>query len=107
MTADRRSYYCTGPDGLVLTLRVTPKASRTAIAGPMETEDGAALKVAITTTPDKGKANAAVTALFVKAFGVVKRDVTLLSGAAYRRKIIRVDGDPAALAAIADHWGFP
>ena len=73
MTADRRSYCRTGPDGLVMTLRVTPKASRTAIAGPMETEDGVALKVAITTTPDKGKANAAVTALFVKAFGVAKR----------------------------------
>ena len=107
MTPDRRTYYRTGPTGLVLTLRVSPKASRTAIKGPMETEDSAALKVAVTAPPDKGKANAAVMALFAKEFGVAKRDIILLSGEADRRKVLRIEGNPSVLAAIADQWSTP
>ena len=50
----------------MLTVRVTPKASRDAIQGTMPTPDGLALKVAVTSPADKGKANAAVVALLAK-----------------------------------------
>jgi uncharacterized protein (TIGR00251 family) len=91
-------------DGLVLTVRAAPKASRDAVVGPMPTPDGAALKVAVTAPADKGKANAAVIAVLAKAFGVAKRDVALISGEADRRKVLRVAGNPATLAAIAQTW---
>ena len=91
-------------DGLVINLRVSPKASRNAIQGVMATADGQALKIAVTAPPDKGKANAAAIALLAKAFGVAKSSVTVVAGETDRRKILRVSGDPVALSAIAQHW---
>ncbi len=91
-------------DGLILSVRVTPKASRDAIKGTMATPDGLALKVAVTAPVDKGKANAAATALLAEAFGVAKSHVALTSGATDRRKVFRIEGDPAALSAAAQAW---
>jgi len=98
------SFFRTLNDGLMLTVRVTPKASRNAIQGVMATPDGFALKVAVTAPPDKGKATAAVTALLAKAFSTAKSNVVLMAGETDRRKVFRVDGDPVALAATARKW---
>ncbi len=104
MTSEPPTFYRTEPDGLVLSVRVSPKASRSAITSTLETDTAAALKVAVTAAPEKGRANDAVIALLAKTFGVAKRDVTLVSGATDRRKVLRIAGDPTALAAIADQW---
>ena len=91
-------------DGLVLTVRVSPKASRNAVQGVMETPDGFALKVAVTAPPDKGKANAAVVVLLAKVFGVSKSSLSVVAGQAARRKILRIKGDPTVLSPIAQQW---
>ena len=70
----------------------------------MPTPDGLALKVAVTAPADQGKANAAVIAVLAEAFGVAKRDVELMSGQTDRRKVLRVTGNPATLAATAKTW---
>ncbi len=101
------SFFRADKDGLVITARVSPKASRTVIQGVMPTPEGQALKIAVTAPPDKGKANAAVTALLAKTFGVAKSSVTLMAGETDRRKTLRIVGDPAALAAIAQQWMKP
>lgn len=88
----------------MLTVRVTPKASRNAITGTMATPDGLALKVAVTAPADKGKANAAVIALLADAFGIAKSNITLTLGETDRRKVLRISGDPATLAATAQTW---
>ncbi len=88
----------------MLTVRVTPKAARDAIAGTMATTDGLALKVAVTAPADKGKANAAVIALLAAAFGIAKSNITLTLGETDRRKVLRISGDPATLAATAQIW---
>jgi uncharacterized protein (TIGR00251 family) len=95
-------FYRADAEGLVLTLRVAPKASRDAIAGIMPTPDGHALKISVTAPPDKGKANMAVCALLAKAFGVAKSSVAVVSGETDRRKIVRIAGEPARLRAIAE-----
>ncbi len=97
-------FYRADKDGLVITARVSPKASRNAVQGSMDTPDGQALKIAVTAPPDKGKANAAVAALLAKAFGVAKSSVAVVAGETDRRKVLRVSGDPAALSAIAQQW---
>ncbi len=85
-------------DGLRLTLRVTPKASRNAIAGLVDTADGGrVLKVTVTTVPENGKANEAVVKLLAKAWKLPKTSLTVVAGATDRNKIIHVAGDPAAL----------
>jgi uncharacterized protein (TIGR00251 family) len=82
-------------DGVRVTVRVAPKASRSRVLG---LADGA-LKVAVAAPPEDGKANAALVETLAEAFGVPRRDVVLASGAASRRKLVDVAGDPARLLA--------
>jgi len=100
-------FYRTFEDGLMLTARITPKASRTAIQGVMATPGGHALKIAVTAPADKGKANAAVCALLAEAFGIAKSNVTVTAGETDRRKVLRISGNPVTLTAIAQTWMTP
>jgi uncharacterized protein len=86
-------------DGIRLAVRLTPKASATRIVGLIEgTAGGVALKVAVTAAPEAGKANDALLTLLAKTLGLRRGDLTLALGAADRRKLVHVAGDPAALA---------
>lgn len=86
-------------DGVVrFAVRVSPRASREAIAG---VHDGA-LKVALTAPPVEGAANAALIALLAKALGVPKRSVRIVSGESSRQKRVEVEGvDAARVRALA------
>ncbi|WP_454020131.1 DUF167 domain-containing protein [Azospirillum sp. Marseille-Q6669] len=85
-------------DGVRLALRVTPKASRNAIAGLAATASGGtALKVTVTAVPENGKANEAVVKLLAKAWKLPKTSLTVVAGATDRNKIVHVAGDPADL----------
>jgi len=99
------SFFRAVEDGIVITARVTPKASREVVKGVMATPDGHALKIAVTAPADKGKANTAVCALLAKTFKVAKSSVAVVSGETDRRKVLRITGDPAQLAAIAGELG--
>ncbi|MCF3933811.1 DUF167 family protein [Acuticoccus sp. M5D2P5] len=91
-----------GEAEVFLSLRVTPKASVDRIDGVYLSDDGAArLAVKVRAVPDKGAANKAVEMLIAKALGVRKSDVAVTSGATSRLKIVRVEGDPAAIVARA------
>ena len=93
--------------GLTLAVNAAPKVSHNAVVGVMETPDGHALKVAVTAPPDKGKANAAVAVVVAKALGVSKSAVRVVSGATDCGKLLRIDGDPVALPALAKKWMSP
>lgn len=67
---------------------VQPRASREKL-GPLH--DGR-LKVAVTSPPVDGEANAAVIAVLAKALGVPKSAVEVVAGASSRRKTVRVRG---------------
>ena len=75
---------------LVLSLKVIPKASKAEIVGLLE--DGS-LKVKVTAAPEKGKANAAVCEILAGAFGVPKRNVTIISGDTARTKTVAIEYD--------------
>jgi uncharacterized protein (TIGR00251 family) len=70
------------PGGLVLSVRVQPKASRNAIQGV----HGEALKIAITAPPVDGAANKACIAFVAKQLGLAKSAVAILSGETSRNK---------------------
>jgi uncharacterized protein YggU (UPF0235/DUF167 family) len=72
--------------GAEIAVRVTPKASRNAVA---ETDDG--LRVSVTTVPEDGKATKAVIKLLAAALGVPKSSLTLIRGATSRDKVFRLD----------------
>lgn len=73
--------------GTEITVRVTPRASRNAVT----LDDEGRLRVAVTTVPEDGKANAAVVKLLAKAMGIAKSRLVLIRGATSRDKVFRVD----------------
>ena len=86
-------------------LRVQPRARRNKIGGQMvEADGGVALKVAVTEAPEDGRANAAVIALLAKALRLPKSAFAVAAGAADRRKIIHLQGDPARLMQALERW---
>lgn len=88
------------PDGLVITVRATPRGGRDAIDGVVALADGRqAIKARVSVAAEDGKANAALARLIAKAAGVAPSNVELLSGATARLKTFRVKGDPEELAA--------
>ena len=85
-------------DGVRVRLKVTPRAAANRIGGLQDEADGGiALKVAVTAIAEDGKANHAVIALLAKSWRLAKRDLSILQGAADRRKILHIAGDPAEL----------
>jgi len=67
---------------------VQPRASRAKL-GPVH--DGR-LKVAVTSPPVDGEANAAVIELIAKTLGIAKGAVEVIAGASSRRKTLKVSG---------------
>ena len=82
-------------DGVELTLRIQPRASRTEIVGP---HDGA-LKIRLAAPPVDGEANAELVRFLAKTLGVPKGAVTIESGGTGRRKRVRVTGVDVTTAA--------
>ncbi len=82
-------------DGCVITIKATPRARKSEITGA----DPEWLRVRLQAPPVDGKANAELTALFAKTFGIPKRSVALLTGDTSRLKRIKLTGVSAETAA--------
>lgn len=79
-------------DGVVLTVRAVPGASRDRVVGVL----GQALKIAVVSPPEKGKANDRLVELLTASLGRPARSVCLLSGASSRDKRLLVTEISAA-----------
>ena len=87
-------------DGLLITVRLTPKGGGDAIEGIGALADGrSVLKARVRAVASGGEANAALIRLLAKALGVAPRDVMLLAGASARIKRLKVLGAAPVLAA--------
>ncbi len=75
-------------DTLVVLIHVQPRASRDRL-GPMH--DGR-LKVAVTSPPVDGEANAAVIELLAKSLGVRRSAIEITAGQTGRKKTVRITG---------------
>ncbi len=74
--------------GCELSVLVQPRASRSRIVG----EHDGMLKIQLAAPPVDGEANAALIELLARLLGVPKRQISLVSGEASRRKRVRVVG---------------
>lgn len=94
----------TGDDGVVLAVRVVPRAGRSGLAG---TRDDALL-VRLAAAPVDGAANAELVEVLADAFGVPRRQVAIVSGERGRRKRVRLMGvtaeQAAAVIAAQEPW---
>jgi uncharacterized protein len=86
-------------DGLVVTVRLTPRGGRDLIEGVEARADGrCVLKARVRAAATAGEANDALTHLFARAAGVAPGAVRLIGGATSRLKRLHIAGDPGAIA---------
>jgi len=75
-------------DGMILSVRAHPGARRNEIRG---VQDGM-LKVSVTQSPEKGKANKALIELLAKQLGLKKSQIELVAGETSHLKRLLVHG---------------
>ena len=93
------------PGGIVVAVRLTPKAGRDACDGIGLLSDGSAVAhVRVRAVPEKGAANAALVRLIAGLFSVPKSSVAVVGGATARLKQVRINGAAEKLAATVDSW---
>lgn len=90
------------PGGLALRVRVTPKSSRDAVSGLIDTRDGMALKVAVRAVPEDGAANTAVERLIAKWLDAAPSRVSVTAGATSRIKTVTIASGDADLGSTID-----
>ena len=89
-------------EGILLNLRVSPGAKRTAVEGPYG-ED--ALKLRVAPPPVDGKANAEIERFLAQLVGARRSDVALVRGASGRDKVALVKnvGEARVREALSPH----
>jgi len=78
----------TTADGVILTLKVTPRAKRTEVSGL----DPDWMRLRIQAPPVDGKANEAIIAFFAEQFHIHRRAVEICTGDTNRLKRIKLHG---------------
>jgi uncharacterized protein (TIGR00251 family) len=76
------------PDGVLLSAKVQPRASRNEIGEPLADE----LRIKVTAPPADSAANDAVVKLLAKTLGVGRNRVELVRGQTSRHKVFKVLG---------------
>lgn len=98
MDADAERPWRPVADGLLLSVRLTPKGGRDAIDGVERRPHGAVLKARVRAPAHEGAANAALQDLVADTLGIPASRVRLVAGGATREKTLKIAGDAAALA---------
>ena len=75
-------------DGAILPVLAHPGSKRNAVLG----ERAGALRVAVTSPPEKGKANTAIQSVLAQCLGCKAAQVTLLAGVSSRQKRFLIEG---------------
>jgi hypothetical protein len=78
----------TGRGGIIIDVKVEPRASRTEVLGI----HGNALKVKLTAPPVEGRANKQLIEVLSEYFGLKKRQLEVIGGSASRRKTVLITG---------------
>lgn len=81
-------FYKETPEGIILYVRAQPGARKDEIVG----EQAGSLKVRVTASPEKGKANEAIIKLLAEELGLKKSAFKIISGETSRDKKILVKG---------------
>jgi uncharacterized protein (TIGR00251 family) len=80
------------PDGVIVDVRVIPRAARSAIAGTRHD----AVLVRLKAPPVDGAANAELIRLLADLLGLPQRNIRIVSGERSRGKRVRISGRTAA-----------
>ena len=86
-------YFRVLPDGLLLSIKVQPRASANAIGEPL----GSELRIKVTAPPVDAAANEAVLRLLVERLECARNEVELVRGRTSRHKVVKLHGLSAAI----------
>jgi uncharacterized protein (TIGR00251 family) len=89
-----------GRDGVLLNVRLTPRAARDSIDG---LKDGV-IQARVRAVPADGRANKALVELVAQEIGVPKSTVSVASGQTSRLKTLLISGDAKALELRVIDW---
>jgi uncharacterized protein (TIGR00251 family) len=93
-------------DGVVVTVRLTPKGGRDAIEGTEQLADGRyVLKARVRAAPSDGDANSALVRLLAQTLRLAPRQITLVGGATSRVKRVLIRADANTVAAALERIG--
>lgn len=91
--------WASSAEGLVITVRLTPKGGRDAIDGIEQLADGqSVLKARVRAAASDGEANGALQRMLARTLDIAPRDIALLAGRTSRIKRLLVRGDARAVA---------
>jgi uncharacterized protein len=90
----------TGPAGITVFVRVSPKSARQGVEGLAETAQGLALNLRVRAAADRGEANRAAERVMADWLGVAKSRIAVAAGAKSRLKLLSIGGEPDRLAAL-------
>jgi len=88
-------------EGASFAVRVSPRASRTAIVGVTGDGKDAAVRIALQAPPVEGRANAALIEFLAELLGVARSAIVIVGGESARTKRIVVRGRDAMEVATA------
>jgi uncharacterized protein (TIGR00251 family) len=92
-------------EGLIVTVRLTPKGGRDAIDGIETLADGqTVLKTHVRAAPFEGAANEALCRLLAKTLGVPPGRTEIVGGATSRIKRVKIVGEAATLGAALEKF---
>ena len=96
---DEHPWFATA-DGVVVTVRLTPRGRHDAVEGVDCLADGRrVLKVRVRAAPTGGQANAGLKQLLANLLGVAASRIEIVAGASARIKRVQIAGNATALAA--------
>jgi uncharacterized protein (TIGR00251 family) len=90
----------TKPDGILIDIRLTPRAARDGFDG---LKNGR-LQARVRAVPEDGRANTALVELVADEIGVAKSTVAVTAGKTARLKTVLIAGDPKALGPRIAAW---
>ena len=85
-------------DGVILAVRLTPKASADEIVGVEDYAGEAVLKARVRALPESGRANTALEILIARWLKLPPSSVKVAHGGKSRLKQVAIDGDAEALS---------
>lgn len=85
-------FYTVKETSILLSVRLTPKASKNSIAGIYQDANGAQfLKMTVTAPAEDNKANTALIAFLAKKLKIAKSHISITQGHTHRNKVVQID----------------
>jgi uncharacterized protein YggU (UPF0235/DUF167 family) len=99
-----RRPFAARPNGVLIAIRLTPRASRDGIDGLKDSSHGPHIQARVRAVPEDDRANVALVELVAREIGVPKSTVSIVAGQTRRLKSVHVAGDAAALEQRVAAW---